>query len=165
MSEKALFLLKPDALDMSLRALLVRLDFYKQLQINNLSVLIETKFIMTYDMLISYQPVLSPDFQNEMTKDWKDMTMNYQLGSDHKGKEHILVIIEGYNSLKKGLIIKKYIRNKYCSPWYKYAPENLIHAPDDNVEYERDLCSFESVINQNNLVKSMEFLFNTRREK
>jgi len=165
MSEKTLFILKPDALQLSLRTLRAKFDFYKQLRTNDLSILASAKFNMTYDMLIAYQPVLAPDFQTEMSQDWKDATINYQLGDDHSGREHLLVIVEGYNALAKGPVIKRAIRNKYCTPWEKYAPGNLIHAPDNNEEYENDLYSFQSVLNLTTNSKKLDCFYNTRREK
>ncbi|MBR2393569.1 MAG: hypothetical protein IKB05_03695 [Alphaproteobacteria bacterium] len=165
MSEKTLFLLKPDALQLSLRTLLAKIEFYKQLKANDLSVLATAKFVMTYDMLIGYQPVLDPNFKSEMTTDWKDMTLDYQLGKDRQGLEHLLVVVEGYDALAKGPTIKRHIRNKYCSPWDKYAPGNLIHAPDDNEEYEKALYSFESVLKSKKAITDMEMLYNTRRKK
>ena len=165
MLEKTLFLLKPDALQLSLRTFRARFEFYKQLQSRNLSVLVSARFKMTYDMLIGYQPVLAPDYKTEMTKDWKDATINYQLGPDRTGRDHLLVIVEGYNALATGPQIKKYIRNKYCTPWEKYAPSNLIHTPDNNEEYESDLDSLQSVIKSATDIKSLEILYNTRREK
>ena len=165
MSEKTLFLLKPDALQLSLRTLLAKIEFYKQLKANDLSVLATAKFVMTYDMLIGYQPVLDPNFKSEMTTDWKDMTLDYQLGKDRQGLEPLLVVVEGYDALAKGPTIKRHIRNKYCSPWDKYAPGNLIHAPDDNEEYEKALYSFESVLKSKKAITDMEMLYNTRRKK
>ncbi len=165
MSEKTLFLLKPDALQLSLRTLRAKFDFYKQLRSNDLSVLASAKFKMTYDMLIGYQPVLAPDYQTEMTQDWKDATINYQLGPDRTGREHLLVIVEGYDALAMGPRIKRYIRNKYCTPWEKYAPGNLIHAPDNNEEYENDLDSLQSVLKSATGIRNLDILYNTRREK
>ena len=160
MVEKTLFLLKPDAFDMSIRTIFANLDFYKQLKANNLSVIATSQFIMNYDMLIGYQPVLSPDFKSLMTQDWKNMTVDYQLN-----KKHMLVIVEGYNALSKGPKIKRYLRDNYCSPWDKYAPTNIIHAPDNNEEYHQDLRSFEPILKNLNVIRTIEQLYNKKREK
>lgn len=165
MSEKTLFILKPDALQLSLRTLRAKFDFYKQLRSSDLSVLASARFKMTYEMLIGYQPVLAPDYQTEMTQDWKDVTITYQLGEDHAGRDHLLVVVEGYNALAKGPIIKRYIRNKYCTQWEKYAPGNLIHAPDNNEEYESDLDSLQSVLKSATGIRNLDVFYNTRREK
>jgi len=165
MTEKSLFLLKPDALQLSLRCLLAKYEFYKQLRTNDLSILAAAKFIMTYDMLIGYQPVLDPNFKSEMTQEWKDKTLDYQLGSDRKGQEHMLFVVEGVDALVKGPAIKRVIRTKYCTPWDKYAPTNLIHAPDDNEEYEKALSSFKSVLKSQKNLTNVELLYNTRRKK
>lgn len=50
-------------------------------------------------------------------------------------------------------------------PWDKYAPGNLIHAPDDNEEYEKALYSFESVLKSKKAITDMEMLYNTMRKK
>lgn len=109
--------------------------------------------------------MLAPAYQTEMTQDWKDATIDYQLGPDRTGREHLLVVVQGYDALAKGPQIKRYIRNKYCSSWEKYAPGNLIHASNNNEEYESDLYSLQSVIKSAKNITNLEILYNTRREK
>lgn len=159
MLEKTLFLLKPDALKPSIRVARAQIDFYNKLKSNNLSILAKATFVLTYDMLLEYQPVLDPNYQSEMTQEWKDKTIDYQLGKNRKGKKHSVFIVQGYNALNKGLEIKRFIRGKYCSPWDKYAPENLLHAPDDNEEYEQSLNALYPNIAG---YKSIEFFKNVK---
>ena len=76
-----------------------------------------------------------------------------------------MVTVEGYDALAMGPRIKRYIRNKYCIPWEKYAPGNLIHAPDNNDEYESDLDSLQSVLKSATGIRNLDILYNTRRVK
>jgi hypothetical protein len=164
MSEKTLFLLKPDALKMNFRVIRAQIDFYKQLKANELSILAKASFTMTYDMLLGYQPVLDPVYQSEMTVEWKDKTLDYQLGPNRDGLKHLLIVVQGYDAISKGLCIKQYLRRKHCPP-YNGSPENLIHAPDDNLEYERSMTTFYPIVKDSKLIPNIEFIQNTRREK
>ena len=164
MLEKTLFLLKPDALKPNFKVVRAQIDFYNKLKANNLSILAKATFTLTYDMLLEYQPVLDPYYQSEMTNEWKEKTLDYQLGLNRKGKKHKLIVVQGYDAISKGLGLKQYIRSKHCPP-YNGSPENLIHAPDDNVEYERSLITFYPLVKDSKLIPNMEFLENTRREK
>lgn len=143
MSEISFFLMKPDALKVSPKVLLVWLDLFKQIRENDLSITACASFTMTYNMLLAYNPILDSSLKTMMSNKLKEKIINYQIGEKRQGKIHVILVLQGTDVFKKTQKIKKIIRGKYTK-WNQNIeePENLLHAPDDVQEATHALRLF-----------------------